>query len=251
MSQQIISNIVKEYPTMLKIIIYHNSYQLNTSRIPKERKVKVETDLDRSLRRTRSTIEDLILCNNFDLWCTFTFNPKKIDRFDHIRCKLVMRKWLENQRSRNSPNLKYLVVPELHKDGAIHFHALLANYKAPLKDSGKHTRHNQKIYSAPKFLSGFTQFIKLDNNKEPLARYITKQYITKDMPLFLAKQRYYASQNLTRPTHHVNGLSKLNLWKIVQNHKPEYTTQSYEIQYHPKTTTMDSGINVSLLPSLL
>lgn len=238
---------------MLKIIIYHQTYYLpqnDRTTIKNTKNINKETDQDRSIRRTKRSIEDIILSNNFDLWCTFTFNPKKIDRQNHIKCKLAMRTWLLNQRKRNSPDLKYLVVPELHKDGAIHFHALLKNYNGKLKDTGITTKTGQSIYNANTFTLGFTEFVKIDSNKDALAKYITKQYITKDMPLFLGKQRYYASQNLERPTSHVNGLSKFKLWNIVKNSDPDYINDSYELQYHQKVAKLDEDVNVSLLPSL-
>ena len=164
---QIISDIVKVYPHMYKIIIWHNSFKLEVGNMPIK---NIDSDpsisssetfnnknddvfhdnAKRSLRRTKTNVEDIVLCNKFDLWCTFTFDKRRVDRYDANRCKSIIRMWLHNQRS-HSPNLKYLIVPEFHKKceeciklkekvcihtdrpKAIHFHALIANYNGKLK----------------------------------------------------------------------------------------------------------------------
>ena len=250
MNQILISDIVKEYPHMFKVVIYHESYRLSSgSGVTKKQKRehKAEENIQRSVRRSRTTIQDIILCNDFELWCTFTFDKRKVDRTDISRCRSVMSTWLFNQRT-HSPNLKYLIVPELHKDGALHFHALLSNFHGPLKDSKHKTKKGQTIYNATGYRSGFTEFIKLDSNKEAISKYITKQYMTKNMPLFPGKKRFWTSQNLTRPETFINGLSKFNLKNIVKNQKPDYINESYEVQYHKKLSTLTSNRQTSLLP---
>lgn len=73
-----IGDIVKEYPNMFKIIIYHDGYYLPSSDRKEIKKVNKETrrqdSIHRSLRRTKTTIKDIMLCNRFDYWCTFTYN---------------------------------------------------------------------------------------------------------------------------------------------------------------------------------
>lgn len=41
-----------------------------------------ETNVERSLRKTKQLIKDYALCNEFDLFCTLTFSQKKIDRLN-------------------------------------------------------------------------------------------------------------------------------------------------------------------------
>lgn len=81
---------------------------------------------DQSLSRARRSIRDLILCNQFDYFCTFTFDDKRVDRYNFKACKSYISKWFNNFKNRYAPDFKYLVVPEFHKDGAIHFHGLIA-----------------------------------------------------------------------------------------------------------------------------
>jgi len=253
MADQIISSIVKEYPHMFKVVIYHESYLLpsKTNHTKNTNKVtKKEDNIQRSLRRSKTTVQDIILSNDFDLWCTFTFDKRKLDRYNSSKCKSVMSNWLFNQRT-HSPDLKYIIVPEKHKDGAIHFHALISNYHGTLIDTGHKTKNQQTIYKAQSYKSGFTEFVKLDTNKEAIAKYITKQYLTKDMILFPSQKRFWASRNLIRPVSHINGIGKFRLQQVVKNFKPEYINQSYEVQYHPIVTPLDSNRQVSLIPELL
>lgn len=201
-------NSIKEYPNMIQIIIYKNPSRFPIVEGFKARRRPDEVDddymtLERSVRRSRVQIRDLIFCNNFDYFCTFTFNPKKYDRYNFNNLKLVMTRWLNNQRRLNSPNLKYIVIPEFHKDGAIHFHALLKNYNGPVKETGKRTKGNYKIFNLPSFRGGFTTASPIDENLDAISEYVSK-YITKDMIKIFNKNRYFCSQGLIRPKKYHN-----------------------------------------------
>lgn len=166
-------------------------------------KTSNEDSIERSLRRTRKIIKNYVLCNEFDLFCTFTFAD---DRQNIPRCKQRMATWLKNQRAKYG-QMPYLIVPEFHKDGqSLHFHALLHGYKGPLKESysssGKPILQNGKsVYELPSYTHGFTNVKKIDqdaSSRSKVAFYLQK-YITKDMPMFSNKNRYWASHGLKRP----------------------------------------------------
>lgn len=192
---------------MIKIVIYREPYRLSDS--PRRRGKRVRPDDyvpdERSLRRTKDTIRDIALENDFDLFCTFTFDKTKHDRYNYDHCKYVLETWLATQRNkRNSPNLRYLVVPELHKDGAIHFHALLGGFNGVLKPSGKKVQ-GRPIYNFSGYRGGFSTACFIDN-KEAVAHYITK-YITKDFLNQYGRKRYFCSRYLNRPKRSVNKYS--------------------------------------------
>jgi hypothetical protein len=163
-----------------------------------------EDDLLRSLRRSKNKITDYVLCNRFELFATFTF---KDDRQNVDRCKRKMSDWIKNQQKRKG-KFSYLIIPELHKDReSLHFHALLKNYGGRLKiatnpNNGRIVAANGKfIYTIPSYRLGFTNVVKIDDTEESHARvgsYVRK-YITKDMPLFFGKNRYWASRGLLLP----------------------------------------------------
>lgn len=124
-------DITKEYDDMYKIIIYKNGVDLdkNTDRDKtKPRKAFRDDDsLERSVRRSRTVINDYVHCNEFDLFVTFTFSSKKVDRYDLESVYFKMQGWLRRQTAKH-PNFRYVIVPEKHKDGALHFHALIGGF---------------------------------------------------------------------------------------------------------------------------
>ncbi len=265
---QLISDIVKVYPDMIKVVIYHNSYKLPSSRsVPKHvaKETKRQDSIHRSLRRTKATIKDIMLSNKFDLWCTFTYNcrscypkctnnpctclPSACKRFDINYTRRVLTNWFRNQK-KHSPNLRYLAVPEFHKNGAIHFHCLLSGFNGRLKDSGKRTKNGQTIYNASGYYSGYTEFVKIgdltaDESKADqynrVASYLTK-YVTKDMPLIHGRRRFLVSRELERPVHIVNGVGRLSLRSLVRGYKPDYIDGLLEVQTHPYTGFLTRGV---------
>lgn len=204
--ENLIFNTVKVYPNMIKIAIYHEPFKACVSSSRRKRKKNPECQQS-SIIRTRCAIEDICLCNNFDLFCTFTFDPKRFNSKSIAFCKSYMNHWTHNQKFRGSRNLLYLIVPERHKSGAIHFHALLKNYNGLLRDSG-HKQGGRIVYNIPYWAFGFSTAVKIDN-QEAVARYIRK-YITKDMILLPGSKRYYCSQGLIRPQK-MSNVSNLSL----------------------------------------
>lgn len=205
-NQKLIYNSVKEYPHMFSVLNYKNPIVINLDR--QNQKVKSVKSLDelsniKSLHRSKTMISDIVLCNDFELFATFTFDPQKIDRYNPEFCKMRMSRWLNGQRRRHSSELAYIIVPELHKDGAIHFHALLKNFNGRLKDSTKKTKTNKSIYNFSGYKWGFSTAVKIDDNQAKISSYVQK-YLTKDMPRFSGKKRYWTSNNLIRPIKTTN-----------------------------------------------
>jgi hypothetical protein len=172
-------NVVEDWPT-----------QVNLSNEVKE------DNIERSLRRTRTLIADYVLCNEFELFATFTFDPKKSDRLNPDAVKLQMANWLRNQRKRTG-RFQYLIVPEFHKDGqALHFHALFMGYGGELVNAGR-SHNGRQVYHFKSYTLGFNSAVKIDDVAK-VSSYVRK-YITKDMPQFRDKRRFWTSLNLERP----------------------------------------------------
>ena len=99
--------------------------KVHTSELSKERKEKSALS---SMSRTVSSIYEISRANTWEYFVTFTFNRNFIDSSDYDLLAEKVSKWFNNLRSRYAPDLKYLIVPELHKDGIhYHFHAVIAN----------------------------------------------------------------------------------------------------------------------------
>lgn len=191
-----------------------------------------EENKERSIRRTQTEIQDLIDCNDFDWFGTFTFDPKKIDRHNPETVKKAMMSWLNHAR-RKSPDLTYIVVPERHKDGAIHFHGLLGNFNGKMADSGSKWQNNA-IFNVVDYPYGFTNFTAI-RDKAKTANYCRK-YITKDMPLTdKGKKRYWRSKNLKLPKKIYN--KTLNDVFADYAHLIDMTKGSHFQNDHLETTT--------------
>lgn len=151
-----------------------------------------------SVNRTKNQIYSYARANRWEWFLTLTFSPQEVDRKDYAACTKLLSKWLNNAR-RTAPLLKYLVVPEQHKDGAWHFHGLMSNTGSlAFLESGHFTRSGQIIYNLLNYGCGFSTATRV-MDMDAVSYYITK-YITKDMcALTPGKKRYWHSRNLDSP----------------------------------------------------
>ena len=101
--------------------------------LPAKPPAAAEADVDRSLRRAAAKLRDLALSNSFRYFVTLTLDQSKIDRYDMGQITKALNGWLDNHVRRDG--LAYILVPERHKDGAVHFHGFF-NDALSVVDSG-------------------------------------------------------------------------------------------------------------------
>lgn len=153
--------------------------------------------LDNNISRARSAVWTLIQSNNFDYFITLTFDSSKvINRHDRKSLiKSVCRFFNNYAKNRNIPSLKYILIPEFHKDGAIHLHGVISGIRETDLFINEHGYLDWKQYHE-KF-----GFINIENmhNKSATASYVTK-YISKDLAKGINKGEhlYYCSKRLSR-----------------------------------------------------
>lgn len=150
-----------------------------------------------SMHRTKTQIGDWARSNQWEWFVTFTFSPEKVDRYDYSAVSKAMAVWLSNIR-RACPDLRYILVPELHEDGAYHFHGLFAKCDGfGLVYSGVR-QGGVPVYNISKFHLGFTNAQRVKST-EKAAMYVLK-YITKELcAVTKGKKRYWVSRNLNKP----------------------------------------------------
>ena len=153
----------------------------------------VEKDVEKSTNiasanRARRRIRDLIYGNeDLDHFVTLTLNKEKVDRYDYTKVIGKYNTMLSNLVQRKA--LKYLLVPELHKDGAIHFHGFI-NDALELHNSGHKNKNGQIVYNVNDYGLGYSTCVKVNDNRQACANYILK-YITKQLTTGMIGGRYY------------------------------------------------------------
>ena len=166
----------------------------------------------RARRRARAAVEDLARSNDFRYFVTLTLDAAKIGRYDDKEVIRRVGDWLKNRVKRNG--LAYVLVPERHKDGAIHFHGLFND--VPVVDSGTIDIHGRPrrprskaqraewiaegghiVYNIPLWTWGFSTAIELYGDRRAAIGYVCK-YIGKDSEK-IGGRWYYSGGALRRP----------------------------------------------------
>lgn len=137
----------------------------------------------RASRRAKMQAFDKILCNlDLDTFATFTFADDAVmDRTSYDECYEKIKNWLSNRVQRRG--LRYVVVPERHKKGGIHFHALMNSSALKLErarsaKSGRALHHQgNPLYNVTDWPWGFTSAEKIkaaDEDRVKVAKYLFK-----------------------------------------------------------------------------
>lgn len=189
-------------------------------------KGNAQENLMRSKRRARTALADIALSNEFKYFVTLTLDKNKVNRYDEKEVVKKLNYWLDNNVRRRG--LAYVLVPELHKDGAIHFHGFF-NEALPVVDSGtlstgngkpkKPRSHAQRmrmladgahvVYNLPNWSMGFSTAIELYGEYSAAVGYVCK-YISKAADK-VGGRWYYSGGALRRPevTYHQADYHKL------------------------------------------
>lgn len=159
----------------------------------------------RQIYAIRRRIKGYAFSNSFRWFVTLTFNPEKVDSSDYETAKTTLLKWCRRMRDKYR-QFDYLIIPELHQSGAVHFHGLLGDIPAHFVEAanpktGKPIiRHNRQVYNLTEWEYGFSDCEEIES-PERAASYITK-YVTADLltdKKMYNKKRYFNSQGLAKP----------------------------------------------------
>lgn len=151
-------------------------------------------DQERSMRRARARVRRLALANDFRWFVTLTLDQQRVDRYDPAEVVRKLGQWASNQVKRHG--LRYILVPERHKDGALHFHGFF-NDALEAVASGHSDKAGHMIYNLPGWTLGFTAAIEVYGDYAGAVAYVCK-YIGKqgDKP---AGRWYYSGGDLAEP----------------------------------------------------
>lgn len=171
-----------------------------------------DTKLSSSLSRTRSALFELAACNPWEYFVTLTLAPVNGDRQDIKAFQRKLSNWIKNTNYRRNCSIKYLLIPEPHKDGSWHMHGLFMDIPEAMLRPFSTEEHlpyrlldmlqsGRLVYDWPAYRDKFG-FVTCERIRDPIAcaRYITK-YITKELgesALRLNQKLYFCSVGLNR-----------------------------------------------------
>ena len=149
---------------------------------------------DNNLCRAKSKIREYALCNDWSHFVTLTIAPDRQNRYDIDGYVKALGAWIGNYNRKYGCKLKYLLIPEQHKDGAWHMHGLFSGV-APDSVCVNEYGYLDMPYYAQRF--GFISLSAI-RDKTKCAAYITK-YVSKAVgstAIAVCKHSYYHSQGL-------------------------------------------------------
>lgn len=225
-------------PDILDVAHVTESEKVHTFELYEPTPEQSEHSAQVSRSRTVSQIYEISRANVWEYFLTLTFDRRKLDSSDYdLLCNKVS-KWINNIRSRYAPDLKYLIVPELHKDGIhYHFHGLLSHIgNMTLKDSGI-IKNGHKIYNLENWKYGFSTVSKvLDTGR--VSSYITK-YISKDLcAVAKNKRRYWCSRNCDRAKVKIYNLDYEDIDRFFDEH-------IHLMQHISDTVVQGTGVKIT------
>lgn len=154
----------------------------------------------RNAHRAVQKVYDLARSNHWDYFLTMTIAESYADRYDYDSCAGIAKKYTDVLRHRDC---KWLMVPEQHKDGAYHFHALvqgqlpLAEARSPYTGKLLQDKSGRQIYNVDNYRYGWTTVTQV-GDEHKASSYLTK-YLSKKIDVPKGRKRYWASKSLDRP----------------------------------------------------
>lgn len=166
----------------------------------------------RAVRRAKARVRDIAIANDFDYFVTLTLDSAKVDRYDVKQITRKLSAWCDNQVRRYG--LRYVLIPERHKDGALHFHGFMSwDGKCWAVESGTYTKAEWKkprkarsaaqaaawcaegakvVYNLPNWTLGFSTAIAVYGEYGAAVGYVCK-YVGKQMDSGKIGGRWYYS----------------------------------------------------------
>lgn len=249
-------------PVDIDGVRYRLDYETGEVTLPTKKEIFNSKNL--SVAHSKKLLSCLLLMNDFDWFCTLTFDKDKINRDSEEDIYKAYVRFINNIKHR-FPSLRYITVLERHSDGVhIHFHMLIGGVswkQLGLVNSGKvccswATRKNgiaskeyfEKtkdkyelketdgcvVYNITSFVYGMTTATRIAN-RERCNTYVQK-YLDKAVggSTEFFKKRFYYSSNLNvpevvrreiLPDFQVHSL--LNVPEVVEDPLVEFSKSQY------------------------
>lgn len=152
----------------------------------------------RAIRRAKNRVREISLSNRFCWFVTLTISPETCNRYEFAEIYRKLKNWLDNGVRRKG--LVYVLVPERHKDGAIHFHGFF-NHALKTKYSGHKDKRGHRIYNivTKDYPFGFSTAIRLYGEYTAAVAYVCKYISKQGAEGRIGGRYYYSGGKLERP----------------------------------------------------
>lgn len=232
--------ILKKYGDTYKIAVLKSlrtkGVELNYNYVPKG--TAHEEKLDCNIRRSRGKIQEYVMCNDFEYFVTLTLDKKKYDRYNLDKFRKDLSQFIKDKNKRRERKIKYIFVPEEHKDGAWHMHGFVMGLEpSDLRLFGldehipDYIRNKlikgQEVYEWGDYHKKFG-FCDLEpiRDKKRAASYIRK-YITKELASCVKEvgaHMYYCSRGLEKS-------KELKRGTVSAKYNPSYVDEHVSVQW--------------------
>lgn len=171
-----------------------------------ERSARYDADsnerFQESISRTKSLVRQYARCNDWKYFFTFTLSPEKWDRFNLKDFYRSFSKMVNNLNYRrfDGNKLKYVIIPEQHKNGAWHMHGIMNGLPEGELIENEHGYLDWPRYSEK---YGYCS-ISVIRDMDACSLYITK-YVTKEM----FKTTFEKGSHVVMASHGLNKAEKL------------------------------------------
>ena len=169
--------------------------------VTEEGKIRAAKTAARKFRDIVDSTPDLCLFVTLTL-SSEEMEKKSTTRYDYSGIVRTLRPWLSNHVQRHG--LKYVLVPERHKDGGIHFHGFfndIEQLKLVENERKIRSKSGGMIYNLRGYPYGFTTacFIGTDEDRLKASNYCSK-YCTKNLEC-IGGRYYFSGGELGRPIY--------------------------------------------------
>jgi hypothetical protein len=150
--------------------------------------------LANNISRARNKVFEYAMCNEWEHFVTLTIDPNKYDRTNLKKYYKDLGEFITNENRKLEKKIKYVLIPELHENGAWHMHGVMMGIPSEQLKKNKHGYLDWERYRN-KF-----GYISIDpiRDKQKCASYLTK-YVTKEMSNTISElnaKSYYCSKGL-------------------------------------------------------
>lgn len=226
------------------------------AKTPEKKENENDRKLSQSISRTKRKIFELALCNPWELFGTLTLDSQKYDRTQLSKYREDFAQWIRNLNKKHKCKIKYLLIPELHKDNMNwHMHGFFNELPFSLlnpfqvgdkmgKQIADKVLRGDIVYNWEGYQNKFG-FCSLEplRNHEAASKYVTK-YITKDLLKSVTElhaHTYFPSHQLNRAITVKKGILLKDISYDFENEYCKIKTFPYsESLYQELCSSIDS-----------